>query len=68
MVTLKCPMCQGDLTWDRSEKELVGATTDCPTCGADLILVVQAIDFHQWMHEQNPQWPADGKGTGKITL
>ena len=56
---------------------VVGGTTDCPTCGALLILALDpnseepveiARNFHEFMHERNKSWPKDGFGTGYIEV
>lgn len=71
MVGLKCPKCQQAffLPDIATIAEVNGSTMDCPHC-QELILVRRgtAYRFHQYMHEQDPRWPADGSGTGHVTL
>lgn len=55
----------------RSPVGTTGATFDCRDCGTLCILVanpdgVWGRKFHQFMHEQDSRWPADGKGTGHV--
>lgn len=53
---------------------LRGKTMDCRVCGRLLIfpeeatyrLCTRARDFHAYLHETDPQWPADGAGTGYV--
>lgn len=55
---------------------LRGATMDCKGCGRLVIFprdstypqCTRARDFHAWMNEQNPSWPADGGGTGYVSF
>jgi hypothetical protein len=73
MVGVKCPKCQQafflpDL---KSVSDADNSTMNCAheQC-RELILVRKgtAYRFHQYMHEQDPRWPADGSGTGYVTL
>ena len=46
-----------------------GATLDCPACNAVLIIDDGILkDFHRFMNEGDPRWPADGKNTGVIEI
>ena len=71
MVGFKCPKCQQPsfLPDIATVDEVNGSTMYCTHC-QELILVRRgtAYPFHQYMHEQDPRWPADGKGTGHVTL
>lgn len=50
-----------------------GCTANCPTCD-DLLFLIEVEDlgyirgrrFHEYMHEQDSRWPADGNNTGEI--
>lgn len=65
--------------WTR--QDLGGATTDCVVCDELLIIPreqfegqdptgfpaeVHAPLFHKHLNQQDPRWPADGKGTGYV--
>lgn len=65
MNSVKCPECNITLEFD-CEIDGMNFTTDCK-CGT-LLLVNDGIarDFHKAMHEDNPSWPKDGKGTAFI--
>lgn len=60
---------------------LRGSTTDCRKCDALLIIPFDqfvSMDrgsypfnvhmplFHKYLHEQDSQWPVDGRGTGYV--
>lgn len=54
---------------------LEGATVDCPECGQLLIFKtdtekfeLRALDFHKYLHSKNPEWPAEGEGTGYVEV
>lgn len=65
---MNCPECQYEFK-DVFTKEEDGATLDCPKCNALLIYKDGEIqNFHEWMHNRDKRWPADGKGTGYIEV
>ncbi len=73
MVGLKCPKCQQAffLPDIPTVAEVNGSTMDCPHESCQELIIVRkgvAYRFHQYMHEQDPRWPADGSGTGHVTL
>ena len=50
-----------------SENE--GATLDCPSCNALLIIKNGRLsDFHKILHEEDERWPEDGKDTSYIGI
>lgn len=66
-----------------SVEELRGATMDCKghsghgtRCNKLIVFPADATypqctrarDFHAWLHEQSPQWPADGAGTYAVEV
>jgi len=70
-------------TTGHSVEELRGSTMNCKGRGGNgmrcnkLIIFpadatypqcTRARDFHAWMHEANPEWPADGHGTGWVEV
>lgn len=60
----------------RRAADVADHTQDCRVCGRLLIypresvhptyVVLRARDFHAYLHEGNPDWPADGAGTGYV--
>lgn len=73
MVGVKCPKCQQAffLPDVKSVSEVDNCSLSCSheNC-RELILVRKGIaySFHQYLHEQDPRWPANGSGTGHVTL
>jgi len=62
-------------------RTLRNCTTDCTVCGRLLLIKgdqwgdadpyqvphrMHCVDFHKEMHRQDPNWPADGSGTGYV--
>lgn len=65
---VNCPICQKDFGVEMPEG-LVDATMDCPhCCGVIRYYEGKFIDFHKSINENNPEWPADGKGTGSFDI
>lgn len=73
MVGLKCPKCQRAFFLP-DLKSVIEANNTTMNCGHkdcnELILVREgtAYQFHQYMHQQDPRWPADGSRTGYVTI
>lgn len=71
--SVACPRCKSTfrLHGADTQEELnkTYATTDCQDCGL-LILIDhgKVLDFHQAMHKEYSNWPADGKNTGSVHL
>jgi hypothetical protein len=70
-IQLLCPKCQKSFRvpdcFTRGDCE--GCTMDCPHCQALLIMDKGIVkDFHQKLHDEDPRWPADGKGAGYLEL
>ena len=67
----KCPSCGQEFGIPSIESlaEAERATLDCPHCET-ILIVKQGVlrDFHKYMHERNPEWPADGRNTGVISM
>jgi ssDNA-binding Zn-finger/Zn-ribbon topoisomerase 1 len=66
-----CIKCNQDIVKATAEvmKEYEGATADCPHCGALLIIKEgKFLDFHEYIHSENPKWPKDGERTGYIEI
>lgn len=63
--------CGHVLKMPYSLEEMLGATVDCTVCGKLLMLqvaLVKGVDFHKELNRRNPDWPADGAGTGWVEV
>jgi hypothetical protein len=62
-------------------RDLSHASTDCKVCGELLMIPGEQFEgtdpnaypfavhmplFHAYLHAQDPDWPADGRGTGYV--
>lgn len=46
-----------------------GCTVDCPKCGELCIIInVEVLNFHEYLHSQDERWPKDGAGTGYLGI
>jgi ssDNA-binding Zn-finger/Zn-ribbon topoisomerase 1 len=68
LLTIRCPICDGQYECGHQESEREGCTYDCPECNGLLIFVYGGVlDFHKYLHYANQgQWPIDGKDTGVL--
>jgi len=69
-IELKCPDCGFH---SRLHTPLSGLsesfTADCLECNATLLVEGGLVYLlHEKLHEECPEWPKDGKGTGYIEL
>ncbi len=65
--TIECPKCKKTSTV-KAEKIPTSFTANCSHCG-ELLLVGGLVKlFHQAINEENPEWPADGAGTGFVEI
>jgi hypothetical protein len=63
-LTVICPGCNKGFTVFGDS-----GTGDCPHCNLLVLIENDKIyDFHKKLHEEDPRWPADGKGTGYIEI
>lgn len=64
-----------------SVRDMKGSTTDCKVCDAILVFPseqfegmdrdyypanVHLVDFNEWMHKRNNQWPINGVDTDYV--
>lgn len=65
LLTVTCPECGKRFkVGAKNKNDANGATFDCKHCDALLIMTNRRVrNFHEYMHEQLPQWPVDGSGT-----
>lgn len=72
---MTCPNCkvtidaaQYGITDDELNSK-VHCTLDCHGCRS-LLLIENGVlkDFHKTIHEDCPDWPEDGVGTGSLTI
>jgi hypothetical protein len=63
----KCISCKEDFFFNETSEtfnEVNDVSTDCPHCKALLLIRSNRVwSFHNKLHEENPKWPKDGKGT-----
>lgn len=72
MVRFDCPKCTRKFyARCRRKADAWGSTMNCFHCGVLLIAdeaTKSVIDFHEYLHEKNPEWPKDGAGTGSVSM
>lgn len=64
---LTCPGCEKKFVV--CVCNVTSATADCPNEECGMLLLIEdgkVYDFHKKLHERDPRWPADGKGTEYI--
>jgi len=67
MLKLLCLECEKEIERPEEDwKELLGCTTDCPYCGALLLIKVVGESLHKSIHRTDARWPVDGEGTDSI--
>ena len=66
--SFECPLCGKNCFFDLEDANS-NFSTNCVHCG-ELLLANdgEVYPFHQKLHEEDPRWPADGKGTGCLTM
>lgn len=62
-----CPVCEQVFFFDGAV--VSNCTSNCSHCGALLLIDDNVVyPFHEKLHKDDPRWPADGTGTGFITI
>ena len=64
----KCPECEVDVrVGDSSIPD--SFTVNCGDCGVLLLYKDKKLkNFHETIHDENQEWPKDGKGTRSIDV
>lgn len=66
---ITCPCCKGSYEIEYTATDVESATANCRLCGALLIFKSGvALDFHTYLHQSDPRWPKDGKGTHSVEV
>lgn len=69
-VEARCIKCNHLFGYDENQVLSIGISCDCPNCDAALMVYPNQVvrDFHEVLHESDPRWPKDGKGTNVVDL
>ena len=67
-----CPNCGKEFGIEvDNEEEFWGSCFECPRCDLELLAnreTKTVKDFHRALHERDPHWPIDGRGTGFLDI
>lgn len=65
----KCPCCRTNVVVICDEEKLPRSFTTTCGCGFTILYEEgQIFDFHKKLHEEDPRWPEDGKGTYSVDI
>lgn len=68
-ISVKCPACDKSSFLPPQVESVEGCTCDCSHCG-EMLVTNKGMTylFHEFMNNQDPRWPVDGKDTHFVEM